>query len=63
MPRPDVLCPSSSHALLQKGRSYNIPDIHCMAGVVGVTPAQVVELGDVSDGTIACVHGEMPGFI
>ena len=42
---------------------YNGPDKHCMDVVVGVTPVQVVELGDVSDGTIACVPEEMPGFI
>lgn len=56
---PDVLCPRTSHALLHRGGLM----IHCMAPVVGVTPVVVVGLGDVSDGRIACVPEEMPGFI
>lgn len=59
MPCPDVLCPSSSPALLQMGG----PTIHYTAPVVGVIPVVVVRLGDVSDGTIVCVPEEMPGFI
>lgn len=39
------------------------PDIHCMALVVSVTLGVVGRLGDVSDGTIACMPDEMPGFI
>lgn len=38
-------------------------DINCMALLVGVTPMGVGRLGDVSDGTIACMPDEMPGFI
>lgn len=49
----------SSPAPLQRGG----PDIHYMAQVVGVTPVVLVSPGDVSDGTIACVPEEMPGFI
>lgn len=49
----------SSPAPLQRGG----PEIHYMAQVVGVTPVVLVSPGDVSDGTIACVPEEMPGFI
>lgn len=39
------------------------PRVHCMAPAVGLTAVVAVRLRDVSDGTIACVPEEMPGFI
>lgn len=61
-----LLCPvqmsSAQAAALHRCRKGS-PCIHCVAPAVGLTAVVAVRLRDLSDGTIACVPEEMPGFI